>query len=126
MTCYRELSHALPAGRGVYGLEADGQRSVEAMAERYLDAIRTVVGDGPFLVGGWSMGALVAWAMASHPRRVGPVVTLAPGESYETQVRVAVHDHLENVAALEAIAGSMTSDRPPLIHREPQPGFSPV
>ncbi len=76
VTCYRELAHALPAGRAIYGLEADGQRTVEAMAERYLDAVRAVVGDGPFVVGGWSMGALVAHAMAADPRRVGPIVAL--------------------------------------------------
>ena len=59
-------------------------------------------------------------------RSQGRVLKLDPGKSYETFLRIAVHDHLENVAALEAIAGSMTADRPATVHAKPQTGFSPV
>ncbi|HEX6987038.1 MAG TPA: aldose 1-epimerase family protein [Planctomycetaceae bacterium] len=62
----------------------------------------------------------------SFERAQGRVVTLGPGESYETFVRVSIHDHLENVAALEAIAAGMTGERPPTVHRSPQAGFSPA
>jgi hypothetical protein len=58
-------------------------------------------------------------------RSEGRVVSLGPSESYETSIRIAVHDHLENVAAIEAIAGTMTSDTAPMVHRSPQSGWSP-
>lgn len=59
-------------------------------------------------------------------RSQGRVVTLGPGESYETSVRIAVHDHLENVAAIEAIAAGMLNDKAPTVHASPQKGWSPV
>lgn len=62
----------------------------------------------------------------SFERTQGRVVRLGPGESYETHLRIAVHDRLESVAALEAIAAGMTADRAPQVHRTPQPGFSPT
>ncbi|WP_055698439.1 non-ribosomal peptide synthetase [Streptomyces silaceus] len=47
---------------------ADGapheDQSVEALAARYLKAIRTVAPTGPYLLLGWSMGGLVAFEMA--------------------------------------------------------------
>jgi hypothetical protein len=61
----------------------------------------------------------------SFERTQGRVVSLGPGETYETQVRIAVHDRLESIAAIEAIAGQMTADRPPTVHKTPQPGWSP-
>lgn len=62
----------------------------------------------------------------SFERSQGRVVRLAPGESYETHLRIALHDRLESVAAIEAIAGASTDDRPPQVHLTPQPSFSPV
>jgi len=59
-------------------------------------------------------------------RTQGRVITLGPGKSYETLVRIAVHDHLENVAAIEAIAGGMTEDKAPAVHKSPQSGWSPA
>ena len=61
----------------------------------------------------------------SFERSQGRVVKLGPGESYQTHVRIALHDHLENIAALEAIAAGLTGDKPPTVHSSPQRGFSP-
>ncbi|AJP00658.1 hypothetical protein TU94_03195 [Streptomyces cyaneogriseus subsp. noncyanogenus] len=46
------------------GEAPDEDRSVEALAARYLKALRTVAPDGPRLLLGWSMGGLVAYEMA--------------------------------------------------------------
>jgi hypothetical protein len=62
----------------------------------------------------------------SFERMQGRVVTLGPGESYETTVRIAVQDHLETVAALEAIAAGLMNDKPPMVHQSPQKGWSPT
>src|SRR6185295_43164 len=38
--------------------------SLEEMAERYLEALRAVQPEGPYRLGGWSMGGIVAFEMA--------------------------------------------------------------
>lgn len=62
----------------------------------------------------------------SFERQQGRVVRLGPGESYETRVRVVIHDRLENVAALEAIAAGMTNEQPPQVHPASGGQFSPA
>ncbi|MFI1422909.1 amino acid adenylation domain-containing protein [Streptomyces sp. NPDC020731] len=69
-TGFRHLA-ACPELRGpLYALQtsADGadheDRSVEALAARYLAAVRAVAPTGPYLLLGWSMGGLVAFEMA--------------------------------------------------------------
>ena len=48
------------------GLESDEfqTNSVPALAQSYIKAMRTVQPEGPYLLGGWSMGGLVAFEMA--------------------------------------------------------------
>jgi amino acid adenylation domain-containing protein len=68
--CYYHLARSLGDGLPFYGLQAlpsDGgqeRTSVAAMARTYLDAILTVPGKGVPILGGWSMGALVAFEIA--------------------------------------------------------------
>ncbi|MFH9863630.1 amino acid adenylation domain-containing protein [Streptomyces sp. NPDC017202] len=69
-TGFRHLA-ACPELRGpLYALQAsaDGadheDQSVEALAARYLAAVRAVAPTGPYLLLGWSMGGLVAFEMA--------------------------------------------------------------
>lgn len=69
-TGFRHLA-ACPELRGpLYALQtsADGadheDRSVEALAVRYLAAVRAVAPTGPYRLLGWSMGGLVAFEMA--------------------------------------------------------------
>ncbi|WP_253663368.1 alpha/beta fold hydrolase [Williamsia maris] len=64
--------HLVP-GRPVHGLQALGlertgrpDRSVTAMARRYVDLITTVQPHGPYLVAGHSMGGVVALEMAAQ------------------------------------------------------------
>src|SRR4029077_19024829 len=38
--------------------------TVEAMATRYVEALREVQPEGPYHLGGWSMGGIVAFEMA--------------------------------------------------------------
>jgi thioesterase domain-containing protein len=67
----------------VYGLQAqglDGQRpiltSVEEMAELYLQEVKTIQPQGPYLVGGYCMGGSVALEMAQRLRAQGEEVAL--------------------------------------------------
>ena len=68
---YRELAARSVVERPIYGLRAPGLEegeeiltTTEAMAERYLAAVREIRPTGPVLLGGWSLGGTVAWEMA--------------------------------------------------------------
>jgi thioesterase domain-containing protein len=78
----REMGSAQP----FYGLEPEGldgrpfqRTSVEQMAAHYLAEIRKVQPNGPYLLGGYCFGGLVAFEMAQQLRRRGgeePVVAM--------------------------------------------------
>jgi thioesterase domain-containing protein len=70
---YRLLSQYLGADQPVWGLQARGlsgaatpARRVEEMAEQYLRALRSVQPHGPYRLGGYSFGALVALEIAQQ------------------------------------------------------------
>ncbi|HZW34326.1 MAG TPA: amino acid adenylation domain-containing protein, partial [Isosphaeraceae bacterium] len=83
--CFLELAQSLGADRPFYafqapGLEGDAEPfdSLERMAAHYIDAMRTVQPAGPYHLGGWSLGGLVAYEMARQLTAQGqPVATLA-------------------------------------------------
>jgi acyl-coenzyme A synthetase/AMP-(fatty) acid ligase/thioesterase domain-containing protein/acyl carrier protein len=67
----------------VYGIQPRGleerawpDHSVEAAARRYLDGIRAVQPSGPYLVGGYSFGGVVAFELACQLQRAGERVDL--------------------------------------------------
>jgi thioesterase domain-containing protein/acyl carrier protein len=68
---YVRLANRLGPDQPFYGVQASGliagQRvydSIEEMAARYIDAIRLVQPRGPYFIGGWSFGGIVAFEMA--------------------------------------------------------------
>jgi len=78
--CYFELSRHLGRDRPFYGLQSralvggqDPHLQVEEMAAYYIDAIRTVQPEGPYLLGGWSSGGVVALEMARQLSKMGQV-----------------------------------------------------
>lgn len=79
--CYAELASALGTERPFYGLQsspAGNNRAVtiEQMAAQYNEEIQRVQSNGPYLLGGWSMGGLVAFEMARQLRQQGKTVAL--------------------------------------------------
>jgi amino acid adenylation domain-containing protein len=80
---YVHLAHNLGSDQPCYGLQArgleDGQEPharIEEMAAYYINAIRTVQAEGPYLLGGWSMGGVVAFEMAQQLHAQGEKVAL--------------------------------------------------
>ncbi len=76
--CYNALTRRLDGTRAVLGLQArglDGDAEPEAdlarMASRYVDAILAEYPHGPYLLGGWSMGGIVALEMAMQLSAAG-------------------------------------------------------
>ncbi|MEW5925955.1 MAG: amino acid adenylation domain-containing protein [Gemmatimonadota bacterium] len=87
---YADLARHLDPDQPVYGLRsrgvADGEEpaaTVEEMAADYLRALREVQPAGPYRIGGWSMGGVVAFEMARRLEAAGEgVETLALIDSY--------------------------------------------
>jgi thioesterase domain-containing protein len=80
--CYRDLARELKTDRPVYGLAAPplaaGDRipTLEEKAAAYREALVRVQPEGPYAVGGWSIGGVIAWEIAQQLRRRGEAVEL--------------------------------------------------
>ncbi|MCA1566066.1 MAG: phosphopantetheine-binding protein, partial [Acidobacteria bacterium] len=81
--CYADLARYLGSDQPFYGLQAQGLNgveppliSIENMAARYLDDVRRIQPQGPYLLGGWSMGGTVAFEMARQLQSLGQSIAL--------------------------------------------------
>jgi thioesterase domain-containing protein len=79
--CYLGLARSLGADQPFYGLQASGVEEgqtpltrIEDMASRYIEALRAVQPEGPYILGGWSLGGVVAFEMAQQLRAQGETV----------------------------------------------------
>ncbi|MGB8476808.1 MAG: alpha/beta fold hydrolase, partial [Candidatus Acidiferrum sp.] len=80
---YVHLAQFLGPDQPCYGLQArgleDGQdphTRIEDMAAHYIQALQTLQPTGPYLLGGWSMGGVIAFEMAQQIRAQGQQVAL--------------------------------------------------
>ncbi len=78
--CYADLARRLP-GRPLYGLEAERNGAVSLtdigdIADRYAAALVRHQPRGPYLLGGWSFGGLLAWETARRLGELGHEVGL--------------------------------------------------
>jgi amino acid adenylation domain-containing protein len=80
---YVHLARYLGPDQPCYGLQRrgleDGQEPhtrIEDMAAHYIEALRTVQLEGPYFLGGWSMGGVVAFEMARQLHAQGQRVAL--------------------------------------------------
>jgi amino acid adenylation domain-containing protein len=94
--CYAELARQLGEDQPVYGLQSLGlsggvpQETVEEMAASYVAAVQAAQPAGPYRLGGWSIGGVIAYEMARQLREGGHEVellalldSLAPARSRE-------------------------------------------
>ncbi|HEX2271544.1 MAG TPA: amino acid adenylation domain-containing protein, partial [Pyrinomonadaceae bacterium] len=80
---FYDLAQQFDADQPFYGLQAaglvDGQEPLQRMediAALYVDAIRKLQPEGPYLLGGYSSGGIIAFEMAQQLRRQGHEVGL--------------------------------------------------
>ncbi len=111
----RQLSRHMSPDYPLYGLQAqglDGKRpclgSLEEMAAHYLKEIRTIQPQGPYFLGGYSLGGLIAYEMAQQLSAKGEETAL--------------------VALLDSYPGNVKTNSVPLLHllRSPQRLFVDV
>jgi amino acid adenylation domain-containing protein len=80
--CYLELAGHLGPRRPVYGLQVsdrvDGSsdKTIPGMAAEYIAEIQTRQSKGPYHLGGWSLGGIVAFEMAQQLRARGESVAM--------------------------------------------------
>ncbi|NET69000.1 MAG: SDR family NAD(P)-dependent oxidoreductase, partial [Moorea sp. SIO1G6] len=77
---YFELASLLGKDRPFYGIQSLGfmeneklLTSIEEMASYYIKAIKTVQPHGPYYLGGWSLGVVIAFEMARQLEEIGEV-----------------------------------------------------
>jgi len=143
--CYLELTRRLPTHQPLYGLQAPelgaaplASGSLEALAASYVQAVRSVQPEGPFLLGGWSLGGRVAFEMARQLQQQGqevallvlfdswasqPLVATSPQEA-ATQAYLTFAEHLARQEHLYPLAAgllkSLSSDElGPLLEADP-------
>jgi aspartate racemase len=80
---FNSLARHLAPERPVYGLQARGlygrdlpHTNVEEMAAHYIKEMRSVQPKGPYLIGGWCFGGVVAYEIAQQLKSVGEQVDL--------------------------------------------------
>jgi amino acid adenylation domain-containing protein len=80
---YIHLAQLLGPDQPCYGLQARGvevgqdpHTRIEDMAATYIQALQTVQPTGPYCLGGWSMGGVVAFEMAQQLQAQGQSVSL--------------------------------------------------
>jgi len=81
--CYADLARELGVDQPFYGLQSpapalqlDAGTTFEQMAELYIQAMRSVQPSGPYQLGGWSLGGLLAWEIARQLTDEGETVGL--------------------------------------------------
>lgn len=94
---YKKLSNLMGTDQPFYGIQSRGidgkleqYTQLEMISAHYIDSIRSVQEDGPYVIGGWSMGAVVAFDMAQKlhddGQRVGLLVLIDPPIPKDWQV----------------------------------------
>ncbi len=130
---YRSLARALQPARLVYGLQSPAldpkqplPSSIEAMANDYVQRVVALQPKGPVHLLGWSVGGILAQAMAVRlheiGREVGELVLLDayPSECWRAEPEP---DAIAALRALLAIAGHDPDAHPELDSRERILGF---
>jgi thioesterase domain-containing protein len=124
--CYVPLAQEFSSEQPVYGLRAPGldsgeqpESSIEALADRYVNNIRKVRKSGPYALGGWSMGALIAIEMARRLRATGDDVSVLllvdpvhGGHEITEATKIAL---LSNLFGSDAQAGQSFNGMEPIL-----------
>src|SRR6185295_1833510 len=100
----------------VYGLQARGIEGdltpfdrIEEMAASYIEALRSVQREGPYTLGGWSFGGLVAFEMAQQLKEAGHEVALLALLDMNAP-RARPHEPWDDVAILTDMVGAQNTE----------------
>jgi len=88
--CYLDLARCLGPDQPFYGFQTPGlygeqalYTRIEDLAAHYIEAMTAVQPEGPYFLGGWSIGGIIAYEMAqqlgARGERVGQLILLDTG-----------------------------------------------
>jgi amino acid adenylation domain-containing protein len=114
--CYLELARALAPGRPVLAvqspaMDADGEAevTVEAMAARYLVELRERQPHGPYLLGGWCFGGVIAFEVARQLRAQGETVERILAIDTRAPIEANVPDDADDATLLSWFARDLAT-----------------
>lgn len=93
VTSYNQFAKALGSSHQVYGIQATKKvqgrvvSAIETLAAKYVHVLTSYQSEGPFVLGGWSVGAVIALEMAHQLRAQGreiPLLVVIDGELTNT------------------------------------------
>ena len=104
---YQNLVELLDDGQAVYGFERlEGIRHIEEKAAHYIAMIRDIAPHGPYRLGGWSLGGVLAYEVAQQLRAAGEEIdliamidTTIPKPTPGVTERELLHDRFERFFA---------------------------
>jgi thioesterase domain-containing protein/acyl carrier protein len=114
---YAQLSKHLGAQQPFYAFQSQGREAdveeplsprIEEMAALYCEKMREIQPHGPYFLGGWSMGGVVAFEMARQLQAQGQ--SLAILALFDTQVHVPSPDSANAVPQLDSTPDRDHSD----------------
>ncbi|HKR12256.1 MAG TPA: amino acid adenylation domain-containing protein [Pyrinomonadaceae bacterium] len=83
LLCYKDLAQHIGPDQPFYGVQPHTPETglvvhteIEAMAAEYVQAMRSVQPAGPYFLGGWSMGGVIAFEMARQLQEQGETIGL--------------------------------------------------
>ncbi|WP_245678572.1 type I polyketide synthase [Chondromyces crocatus] len=104
---YHDLASCLDSSQPVYGLQAQGidgkgppLTRIEEMAARYLEAVRQIQPEGPYMLGGASFGGIIAFEMAHQLLSGGQRVSLLTMMDTPAPSAVLPQQHLDSTERL--------------------------
>jgi thioesterase domain-containing protein/acyl carrier protein len=105
---YNDLSQYLGSDQPFYALQAKGleqgfsvHKTIEEMASSYLEEIRKVQSEGPYLLGGYCLGGLIAYQVAQQ--------LIADGEKISLLFLVSTYNPQTEKRAVNAIGPLQTA-----------------
>ncbi|PZH20821.1 non-ribosomal peptide synthetase [Streptomyces sp. NTH33] len=116
VACYRDLAqvwpgpvHAFQSRMLVGGSDTPGDADLETMAAAYLRELRELVPEGPYLLGGWSMGGVLAYEAARQLTAGGHRCRVVMIDSLMAEGR----QPRDEAARLVEFLGDLAGGRPP-------------
>ncbi|WP_139277826.1 non-ribosomal peptide synthetase, partial [Rhodococcus marinonascens] len=116
--CYTGLTRHLDGGMPIYGIQSPAileegfvPELLEELADRYISEIRTVRPSGPYRLLGWSLGGVIAHAMAVRLQAAGErVELLAMMDSFVGSARDANGDGSSGSITMSELLGGFGVD----------------
>jgi amino acid adenylation domain-containing protein len=114
--CYLDLARYVGLDQPFYAIQDPSLlgtmphfESIEAMAAHYVECIRAAQASGPYMVGGWSFGGLVAFEMARQLTAAGEEVSLlAILDSGTPEIEREFERRSDDAALLAILADEMS------------------